>query len=86
MQIIFTDNFKKKFRALPQKIKNQFEKRLGVFIKDPLNPLLKIHPLKGNMIGLRAFSITGDYRTIYRLLNHECAELIDIGTHSKIYK
>lgn len=85
MQIIFTDKFKKKFEKLPGKIQGKFEERVGVFIKNPANPLLKIHPLKGNLIGLRAFSITGDYRVVYRMMSSDCVKLVDIGTHAQVY-
>lgn len=86
MRILFTDTFKKKFRKLPLKIQAAFGARVGFFIKDPFHPLLKNHPLKGNFIGLRAFSVTGDYRVIFRFLDKENARFVDIGTHSQVYK
>jgi len=85
MTILYSEKFKKNFKKLPQKIKDQFETRLDIFIKDPSNSILKIHPLKGYLTGLRAFSITGDYRVIYRILNQESVKFINIGTHSNIY-
>lgn len=85
MQIIFTERFKKKFNKLPKKIQDQFEKRLEIFVCDSLNPILKIHPLHGNLAGLRAFSVNGDYRVVYRLISKDTAKLVDIGTHSQVY-
>jgi len=85
MRIFFTDAFKKRFKKLNSKIQKQFEARIGLFIKDTANPLLRNHPLKGNLVGLRAFSISGDYRVIYKILGKESIKLIDIGTHNQIY-
>jgi len=85
MEIIFTDSFKSRFNKLPKKIQEKFENRLEIFIKEPANPLLKIHTLKGNLLGLRAFSVTGDYRVLYRMVNPLTAKLIDIGTHNQVY-
>ncbi|MBI2453494.1 type II toxin-antitoxin system mRNA interferase toxin, RelE/StbE family [Candidatus Peregrinibacteria bacterium] len=86
MRIIFTEGFKKKYKRLQPKIQKQFEKRLELFIKNQNHPLLKVHPLKGNLVGCRAFSVTGDFRVIYRLLDQNNAKLIDIGTHCQVYK
>lgn len=85
MEIIYTDSFKKKFNKLPKKIQGQFIKKVEIFIKDPFAPILKTHILKGNLVGLRAFSVTGNYRVIFRLLGFSSAKFVDIGTHSQVY-
>jgi len=86
MQIYFTENFKKKFNKLPGKIQDKFEKRLDMFIKTPSHPFLKVHPLRGNLIGYRAFSVTGDYRVVYKLIDKNSAKFISIGTHAQAYE
>ncbi|MFA5820591.1 MAG: type II toxin-antitoxin system RelE/ParE family toxin [Candidatus Gracilibacteria bacterium] len=85
MIVTFTDRFRKRLKKLPAKIQKQFELRLEIFVTDSKNPILKVHPLRGNLIGRRAFSITGDYRVIYRVVDEESVKLVDIGTHSQIY-
>lgn len=85
MNISFTDRFKKRFNKLSPKVRKQFEERIEFFIENPSNPILRMHPLKGNLAGLRAFSVTGDYRVIYRILDRENVKLIDIGTHAQVY-
>lgn len=85
MQVYFTERFRKKFKKLPAKIQAQFERRLNVFIKNSSDPFLKVHPLKGSLMGYRAFSVTGDYRVIYQIMSKESVKLIDIGTHSQVY-
>lgn len=85
MHVSFSDYFKKRFFKLPQKIKIQFEKRLQIFIKNPAHPLLHSHPLKGNLVGYRAFSVTGDYRVIYRFIDKNTAKFTDIGPHAHVY-
>ena len=85
MQILFTEKFKKSFAKLPAKIQNKFKERIDIFIKSPGHPLLKIHPLKGHLAGFRAFSVTGDYRVIFRIVAEDTVKLIDIGTHSQVY-
>jgi len=85
MKILFGDRFQKKFKILPVKIQKQFEKRISLFMENHSHPLLKAHALKGYLTGYRAFSVTGDYRVIYRLIDRETVKLVDMGTHSQIY-
>lgn len=85
MNVIFTDGFKKKYSRLSKKVQKQFEKRMNIFLENSGNPLLRNHPLKGNLTGLRAFSVTGDFRVIYKIIDRESIKLIDIGTHNQVY-
>jgi len=57
---------------------------LELFKINPQNPILRDHALKGDKIGLRSFSITGDYRVIY-YIEDETAYFLDIGTHAQVY-
>lgn len=86
MRVLFTERFKKRFAKLPRKIQQQFGKRFDLFLDNPNHALLRPHPLRGNLVGFRAFSVTGDYRVIYCILDQETVKLIDIGTHSQIYE
>jgi mRNA-degrading endonuclease YafQ of YafQ-DinJ toxin-antitoxin module len=49
---------------------NQFQKRINLFITDRKNPLLKDHGLKGKMTHMRAFSVTGDIRVVYTIIDN----------------
>ena len=42
------------------------------------------HALIGSMKGLRAFSIGGDVRVVYREAD-EYYEFLDIGSHNQVY-
>ena len=85
MELYFSARFKKNFENLPLKVQKQFEKRIGFFLTNQRNPLLKNHPLKGNLVGLRAFSVSGDYRVIFKIIGIDSVKLIDIGTHAQVY-
>ena len=85
MNIVYTQGFKKKFERLSEKIQFQFQKRIELFVENPKNQLLQNHPLKGNLAGLRAFSVTGDCRVIYQIIDHSTIKLMNIGTHNQVY-
>jgi len=85
MKLFYTKKFEKRFRLLDKKIQNQFFKRIEIFLKNPNYPSLKNHPLKGNLVGCRAFSVTGNYRVTFRYIGKEAIKLIDIGTRNQVY-
>lgn len=85
MNIFFTDKFKKRFNKIPENIQVGFQKKLDLFVENPRTQLLKNHPLKGYLAGKRAFSITGNYRAIYKIIGENSVVLVDIGTHNQVY-
>ena len=79
--------FEKNFRsriAPNHKLVNQFEQRLGLFIAGARDYPLDDHALIGTMKGLRAFSVGGDLRVVYRETD-EHYEFLDIGSHNQVY-
>jgi len=80
----FLKNFNKRIIPYP-KLSKQFDRRLGQFVSNSKQPLLKDHQLKGTKKHFRAFSITGNIRVIYQKINKNTLRLIDIGTHNQVY-
>ncbi len=80
-------SYTKAFAKLPKKLKIAARNRIALFIDDRKNPLLADHPLSGRMQGLRAFSVAGDYRIVYRI--EENGDIVfvflDIGPHAEVY-
>lgn len=68
-----------------QKLKLQAINRVELFKTDRSNSILKDHQLTGEKQGLRAFSITGDIRIVYRLVSDNFVEFLDIGSHNQVY-
>jgi len=84
-KVVYTPNFLKSSRKLPQKIKEKAFKKELIFKHNAFHPGLKTHALSGNLRGLHSFSIDYAYRIIFRFESDEAATFIDVGTHS-IYK
>jgi mRNA-degrading endonuclease YafQ of YafQ-DinJ toxin-antitoxin module len=61
----FEKNFKIRISSVP-KLKVQFEERLVLFVNGVRDYPLDDHPLIGTKKGLRAFSVGGDLRVVYR--------------------
>ena len=80
---IFLKNYKKRI-VNNINLDKQFQERLGMFLLDQRNPLLRTHKLVGAKKNLSAFSVTGDIRVVY-YQQGEMIFLIDIGTHNQVY-
>jgi addiction module RelE/StbE family toxin len=85
--IIRHRQFEKSFRSRispNQKLVKQFKQRLEFFMGGVRDYPLDDHALVGTMKGLRAFSIGGDVRVVYRETD-EYYEFLDIGSHNQVY-
>ncbi|OGC55335.1 hypothetical protein A2797_00880 [candidate division WWE3 bacterium RIFCSPHIGHO2_01_FULL_48_15] len=85
MTIQYLPIFKKQYRKLPERFQKQFDERLRLFIADPTNPQLRVHPLKGKFAGYWSMNISGDMRALYLKQGEEMILFALIGTHSELY-
>ncbi|MFA6519103.1 MAG: type II toxin-antitoxin system mRNA interferase toxin, RelE/StbE family [Candidatus Shapirobacteria bacterium] len=88
MIVLYSHRFNKSFS---RRIKSNSSltqrtvERIRLFVTDPKNEILKNHKLSGNKVGLFSFSINGDYRIIYQVIDVDTVKFIDIGTHNQVY-
>lgn len=85
MKINYIKNFLKRFHKLPPKVKEKFRERMNLFIKNVYSPVLRDHPLHGNLKNMRALSVSADIRVIYKYIAKDHIKLINIGTHNQVY-
>jgi len=81
----FKKAFTKRIGSNPQLIR-RIEERIDLFRQNPHHPLLRNHALIGSKRGQRAFSVTGDIRIVYYVIDDGRVFLVDIGTHNQVYK
>lgn len=58
--------------------------KLTLLLKNPKDPKLKTHELKGNLKGILAASITYEYRVVFYIEN-DLIYLLNIGSHDEVY-
>jgi len=86
MEIHFKKGFVKAYQKLSQKEQIQVDLALETFQKDPFDPVLKNHALKGNLAGKRAISAAFDLRIIYTETDdHTVVTLLKAGSHNQVY-
>lgn len=86
MQISFSKTFGKQYKKTPYKIQQAFDKRFKIFVKNPFNPILNNHSLKGIFKGHRSINVTGDWKALYLQPSKDIVIFEALGTHNQLYK
>ena len=82
----FHKNFKKEFKKIPKKVKDNFQSRLDILSSDRYNKLLNFHRLNGTEKDIYSINITSDVRAHFYFKSNECVVFLKIGSHSQLYK
>ena len=85
MKIFYSTKFASEYRKLTLRVKKIAEEKEQIFRKNPFDPKLKTHKLKGNLKGFLSFSINRKYRIIFEFVNSNTVWFHSVGEHS-IYK
>ncbi len=84
-----TGKYEKMFRILvfrdPKHVA-LVDKKIKLFLKNPLDTRLRSHKLIRHMKGKCAFSITDDIRIVYKWQGRNIVRFLAIGTHPEVYK
>lgn len=87
--LIFTESYEKiegRFLKRHPDLRDRYHKTLAVLEADPFHPSLRLHPLKGNLSGLHAVSISFQYRIVLELeIREREIILISVGSHGEVY-
>lgn len=87
--LIFTESYEKierRFLKRHPDLRDRYHKTLTVLEADPFHPSLRLHPLKGNLAGLHAVSISFQYRIVLELeIREQEIILISVGSHGEVY-
>jgi len=86
MILKFHKNFEKSYNKLNSKLQIKVDNAICVFMRNPHDPVLKNHGLKGRLQGKRAFWVTGDVRIVFEEFdNYISVVMLDVGTHNQVY-
>ena len=85
MKAFTSTTFDKEYDKLPEKVKEQFRKRIKIFLNDPYNRSLNVHKLQGNKKHLCSMNVIGDCRALFQYLDKKTVRFRHIGTHSQLY-
>lgn len=85
--MLFTQpsRFEKEYKKLPKKLKDKIVERLKIFVTNEFDPLLNNHMVKYKYEGHRSINLTGDWRILYKKIDHKTYELYAVGTHHQLF-
>lgn len=82
-----TSIYKRAYKSFIKKhpeLKQEINERLKLLQNNLQNPVLKTHHLTGRLKGLLSFSISYDYRIVFKL-EDDTIYLLNIGSHDEVY-
>lgn len=85
MEIHYSSKFKKQYKKLPKKAREQYNIRLVIFVANQYDARLNIHKLSGVYDGLWSLNITGDIRAIFDKGGSPEIIFVAVGSHSELY-
>lgn len=83
--ILFTPEFKRDYRKLPDQLKEALKERGKLFQENPFHPLLKTHKLTGALKECWSYSVDFRIRVIFQYASKTEILLLRVGDHS-IYR
>ena len=84
MRFAVSGRFRRRDKKLRTDQRLLLRAALRRFGRDPMDPLLRTHKLKGELAGYWAFAVDDDLRVLFRW-DGDVAFLVDIGTHDEVY-
>ena len=83
MDVSFTPQIRRQFKKLPSALQEEALEKIELFKKNPADPMLRVHKLKGEIAGRMSFSVNYRFRIIFMWETpHESAILLAIGDHA----
>lgn len=87
--LVFTDQYNRRavrFLKRHPQLREQYRKTLLLLQANPHHPSLRLHPLRGRLVGLHSVSINLSYRLTLELIIHEHQIVpVNVGDHEAVY-
>lgn len=85
MEIRTSAHFERRYKKLPQEIKEKAKKQEKFFIANAFDSRVSTHKLHGKDADKWAYSVDYEYRIKFLFLDDGRVLYLDIGTHDEIY-
>lgn len=86
MQLFRHKNFKKQYRKLNSEQQSLVDEAVLLFYKNPFDPKLRNHPLKGKYKDCNSIDAAFDLRIIFKQeKDYIVVILLKVGSHNQLY-
>ncbi|TSC67138.1 MAG: hypothetical protein G01um101466_793 [Parcubacteria group bacterium Gr01-1014_66] len=86
MEIFYTPEFEKRYRALPAAVQKKAERREAMFRENPFHSSLQTEKVKPKSKEYWSFRIDPAYRILFRFRDGGSVYFLTCGHHSWIYQ
>ncbi len=80
-EIYYTPGFINTYKKLPENLKEETREKIEMFKKNPRDPVLKAHKLKGKLKGYWSFWVNYKYRIVFEYDSKTTVALLEVGDH-----
>jgi len=81
MKVLYSPCFVRKYKKLPNKIKNLIENNEKIFLENPFDKRLNTHKLTGKFKDLWSFSVDYKYRIVFEFIDKNTIHFHSVGNH-----
>ena len=81
MMVEYAPSFVRQYKKLSPDLQQEVEEKILLFSKAAHHPSLRVHPLKGRLVGTYSFSVNYAYRVVFEYKNKTSAVLLAVGDH-----
>lgn len=81
MDVNVSPRFKRAYKKLPAYLKDDFDKKITLFIQNPNHPSLRTHKLRGRLQTCLAFRLRDGYRVLFEFSSADTINLLNVGPH-----
>lgn len=86
MEIVVTDEFRRRYRLLPKDIQKKAEKQERLFRQNTFHPSLHTEKLEPRDREVWSFRIDRQYRVLFRFLGNHKVIFMTVGPHNWVYR
>ena len=86
IEVSYHPHFLKNARKIPKAQQIKLATLIEYLRKNPYHPLLHTKHLSSPLIGLLSFRITRDWRVIFKFIDENTIQLVDIAHRRDIYR
>ena len=86
MQIHLSSRFKRAYKKLSRELREEFDEKIVVFVRDPHHPSLKTHKLHGKFQTCLAFRLRKGYRVFFEFSSSDSIDLLHVDPHDSYKK
>ena len=86
IKISYGSVFVKSARKLPEKLKIKLANSITLLQNNPFNQSLHTKYLSGKLAGLLSFRITREWRVIFKFVESDLIQLVEVANRKDIYR